>query len=236
MNWVDLGLMDYQAAWDVQGRIAAARSANALDDTLLFVQHPHTYTLGRSGHIENLLMGETERRQHGVVVIETDRGGDITYHGPGQLVVYPILALGALQPDGRLPQADYVGYIRRLEQAIIDTVAAWGITARREEGFTGAWVDTPSGPEKIAAIGVKVTAGGVTMHGLALNVDPDLRFFSGIVPCGIADKGVTSMAGLLGDRCPSINAVAAQFRLCFEVLFSRQLHEAKLPDLLPITQ
>ena len=218
MNWVNLGLVDYQAAWEVQRRIAAARAAGALDDTLLFVQHPHTYTLGRSGHIENLLMSEAERERLRIAVIDTDRGGDITYHGPGQLVVYPILALGALQPDGRLPQADYVGYVRRLEQTIIDTLAHWNITARREAGFTGAWVDTPSGLEKIAAIGVKVTASGVSMHGLALNVDPDLGFFAGIVPCGIADKGVTSMARLLGDACPSIDSVAEQFRLVFESL------------------
>jgi lipoyl(octanoyl) transferase len=231
VNWVNLGLMDYQAAWDVQRHIAELRARDALGDTLLFVQHPHTYTLGRSGHIENLLMGEAERRRLRVAVIDSDRGGDITYHGPGQLVIYPILSLGALLPDGRLPQADYVGYIRRLEQAIIDTLSYWGILARREQGLTGAWVDTPAGPEKIAAIGVKVTAGGVSMHGLALNVDPDLRFFSGIIPCGIADKGVTSMAELLGDACPSIDSVADQFRSAFKSRFFAQLHEVSLIDL-----
>jgi len=231
LNWVDLGLMDYETAWDVQRQVADARARGTLDDTLLFVQHPHTYTLGRSGHIENLLMSEAERERLRVAVIITDRGGDITYHGPGQLVIYPILALGALQADGRLPQADYVGYIRRLEQSIIDTVAHWGIAGRREAGLTGVWVDTPGGPEKIAAIGVKVTAGGVSMHGLALNVDPDLRFFSGIVPCGIADKGVTSMAKLLGAGCPAIDVVAEQFRPVMGSLFSKQLHEVALVDL-----
>jgi lipoyl(octanoyl) transferase len=235
VNWVNLGLMDYQVAWDVQRQIAELRAHDALGDTLLFVQHPHTYTLGRSGHVENLLMSETERRRLRIAVIDSDRGGDITYHGPGQLVIYPILSLGALQPDGHLPRADYVGYIRRLEQTIIDTLGHWGIDARSEGGLTGAWVDTPAGPEKIAAIGVKVTAGGVSMHGLALNVDPDLRFFSGIIPCGIADKGVTSMAKLLGEGCPSIDAVAARFRSVFESRFLSQLHEVLLADLhLPV--
>lgn len=230
-NWLDLGLMEYTAAWEIQRRLAAARAAGSIPDTLLFVQHPHTYTLGRSGHLENLLMGEDERKQLRVAVHQVDRGGDITYHGPGQMVVYPILALGQLQPDGRLPQVDYVTYVRRLEQAIIETVAVWGIEARREAGFSGAWVDTPDGPEKIAAIGVKVSASGVSMHGLALNVDPDLRFFAGIVPCGIADKGVTSLSKLLGESSPGIEEVALRFRGVFETVFLRQLHEATLADL-----
>jgi lipoyl(octanoyl) transferase len=232
VNWVDLGLMDYQAAWDVQRQIVDARAAGSIEDTLLFVQHPHVYTLGSSGHVKNLLMSEAERQRRGVAVVRTDRGGDITYHGPGQLVVYPIMALGVLQPDGRLPQADYVGYIRRLEQTIIEALSVWGILARREEGLSGAWVDTPSGPEKIAAIGVKVTAGGVSLHGLAINVDPDLRFFAGIVPCGIADKGVTSLSKLLGEQCPSLEEMASRFRVVFKAVFLRQLHEVSLGDLL----
>lgn len=231
MNWLNLGLMDYQAAWAVQRRIAHARAAGSAEDTLLFVEHPHTYTLGSSGHAENLLMSEDERQRRGVAVVRVDRGGDITYHGPGQLVVYPIMALGAIQPDGRLPRADYVGYIRRLEQSIIETMSAWGVPARREEGFAGAWVDMPSGPEKIAAIGVKVTAAGVSMHGLAINVDPDLRYFAGIVPCGIADKGVTSLSKLLGNECPIIQEVANRFRIAFEAGFLRQLHEVLLGDI-----
>jgi lipoate-protein ligase B len=220
----------------VQRQIAQMRAAGALDDTLLLVQHPHTYTLGSSGHVENLLMGEAERQKLGVAVHHVDRGGDITYHGPGQLVAYPILSLGAIQPDGRLPRADYVGYIRRLEQVIIDTLAMWRIEARREEGFSGAWVDTPSGPEKIAAIGVKINAQGISMHGVAINIDPDLRFFSGIVPCGIANKGVTSMSKLLGDGCPSTEEVSAGFRDSFASVFLRQLHEGFLPDILPAAE
>jgi lipoate-protein ligase B len=231
VNWVDLGLIDYQAAWDIQRAIAIARAEDTIPDTLLLLQHPHTYTLGSSGRVENLLMSEDELRRRGVAVLRVDRGGDITYHGPGQLVAYPILSLGRLQADGRLPQAQYVDYIRRLEQTIIETLRPWGIDARREEGLTGAWVDTRSGPEKIAAIGVKVTAGGVSLHGLAINVDPDLGFFAGIVPCGIADKGVTSMSKLLGAGCPSIEEVANQFRITFESGFQRQLHEVSLADL-----
>jgi lipoate-protein ligase B len=232
VNWVSLGLIDYQTAWDWQRRIAELRAEGAIEDTVLLLQHSHTYTLGRSGDRKHLLMSEAERKRRGVAVFEVDRGGDITYHGPGQLVVYPILALGKPGPDGRLPHLDYVGYLRSLESVIIDTLQPFGITGHREEGLTGVWVDTAAGPAKVAAIGVKVTAAGVSMHGLALNVDPDLSFFSGIVPCGIADKGVTSMAKLLGDGVPGMEEVEAGFRIAIAHVFKQLLHEVPLADLL----
>jgi len=217
-NWLELAQMDYQEAWAMQRQLAEKRARSEIADTVMVLQHPHTYTLGSSGHIENLLMSEEERARRGVAVLNVDRGGDITYHGPGQMVAYPILHLGKPDMSGRLPHADYIGYIRKLESVIIDTLRPFNIEARRNEGFTGAWVDTPGGPEKIAAIGVKVTAAGVTMHGLALNVNPDLDFFRGIVPCGL-DKPVTSMAALLGDDCPPMADVIAAFQAAFAVTF-----------------
>ena len=159
MNWLDLGLIDYQAAWDIQREITSARAAGTAPDTLLLLQHPHTYTLGSSGHVENLLMDEAERQRRGVSVLRVDRGGDITYHGPGQLVAYPILSLGRLQPDGRLPRAQYVDYVRRLEQTIIAALRVCGIEARREDGSIFVEVD------------------GVTFDGIGDVTDVEVRAF-----------------------------------------------------------
>jgi len=211
-----LGETDYAEAWALQRRLAEARAANRIPDTLILLQHPHTYTLGRSGRVEHLLMSEAERAKKGVSVYQVDRGGDITYHGPGQLVGYPIMYLGRPDPSGRLPQVDYVGYLRRIEKVLIRSLAAWGIAAECSEGYTGVWV----GLEKVAAIGVKVDGRGVSQHGFALNVDPDLGFFDGIVPCGIHDRGVTALARLLGrpvalDEVAEV--VAVQFAHVFEL-------------------
>lgn len=230
-NFIRLGLIDYHAAWDLQRRLAAARATAAIDDTLLLLEHPHTYTLGRSGHVEHLLMSAEERARRGVTVVEVDRGGDITYHGPGQLVAYPILYLGRADPQGHLPTADYVGYLRCLEEALIRTLAAWGVQGRREEGYTGVWVDTPSGTAKIAAIGVRVSAQGVSTHGVALNVAPDLEYFGGIVPCGIADRPVTSLRQLLGDATPSMQEVMDHFSAAFAEVFGYQMVPLALADL-----
>lgn len=231
LNWVDLGVMEYKEAWGLQKRLAEARARSAIPDTLLLVQHPHTYTLGRSGHIENLLMPPAERARRGIQVYEVDRGGDITYHGPGQLVAYPILWLGQAGQDGRLPHADYVGYIRRLESVIIRTLATFGITGQREAGHTGVWIETANGLEKIAAIGVKVNAAGVSTHGLALNIDPDLSYFSGIVPCGIADRGVTSLARSLNGAAPAMAEARKNFLLAFSTEFQCLLHEVAYSDM-----
>jgi lipoate-protein ligase B len=225
-------MVEYITAWDIQRALADARARDQISDTLIVLEHPHTYTLGRSARRQHLLLGEEECRQQDIQVVEVDRGGDITYHGPGQLVAYPIRYLGIPDAAGRLPQVDYVGYIRCLEEVLIQTLGEFGIHARREQGFSGAWVDTPSGPLKIAAIGVRVNASGVSTHGIALNVAPDLSYFAGIIPCGIADKGVTSMAALLSERSPSVDMVAKQFASAFARVFGCALQPVTLESLL----
>ena len=207
---VDLGLIAYGEAWELQERVVAARKAGAIEDVLLFCEHPHVITLGRSGNRANLLASESVLRQKGVEFFETSRGGDITYHGPGQIVGYPILNLGAIRRD-------VVWYVRTLEEAMIRATADLGIAARREPGKTGLWVDadevadrskrdssgalgmTDQQAEKLAAIGVHISR-WVTSHGFAYNVATDLRYFELIVPCGIAGRKATSLEKLLGRR------------------------------------
>jgi lipoate-protein ligase B len=214
-----LGLLPYAEAWDLQKRLAAQRAAGEIPDTLLLLEHPHTYTLGRSGHAENLLLNEAALAARGIELHWVDRGGDITYHGPGQLVGYPILALGAVDATGRLPQADYVGYVRRLEEALIRALIPFGLVAGQVPGLTGVWVqpDVASrcphcppaarlAPSKIAAIGVKVDARGISQHGFALNVCPDMNYFDGIVGCGLRGHASISLADLL-DPPPSLASV-----------------------------
>ena len=209
---VDLGLIPYAEAWELQKRVVAARKADAIEDVLLLCEHPHVITLGRSGKRANLLASESVLRQKGVEFFETSRGGDITYHGPGQIVGYPILNLGAIRRD-------VVWYVRTLEEAMIRATADLGIAARREPGKTGIWVQadqvadrtkkdsslalgmTDQQAEKLAAIGVHISR-WVTSHGFAYNVATDLRYFELIVPCGIADRKATSLEKLLGRRVP----------------------------------
>jgi lipoyl(octanoyl) transferase len=201
---VDLGLMGYAAACELQKRMVAARKAGAIDDVLLFCEHPHVITLGRSGNRANLLASENVLRQKGVEYLASTRGGDITYHGPGQIVGYPILNLGAMRRD-------VVWYVRTLEEAMIRATAELGIAACREPGKTGVWVNagertatqsSHSAPrkeataEKLAAIGVHISR-WITSHGFAYNVATDLRYFDLIVPCGIADRKATSLEKLL---------------------------------------
>lgn len=210
-----LGCVPYAEAWELQNRLADARGSagEAGQDRLLLLQHPHTYTLGSSAHEEHLLMPPDERERLGVQVFRPDRGGDITYHGPGQLVGYPILQL-----DRDSLRADVVGYVRRLEQVIIDTLADYRITGKPIKGLPGVWVDTPHGEQKIAALGVRVNVRAVTKHGFALNLNTDLRYFEGIVPCGIRDKGVTSLAAQLGapvDETAATERVIAHFGAVF---------------------
>lgn len=183
-----LGEIDYLEAWELQRRAAEARREDRIPDTLLLLEHPHTYTLGRRGNRENILLTPKQLEEHGIAVYEVDRGGDVTYHGPDQLVGYPILKLA--------PGYTYVGYIRALERALLAAVCDVGVPAELKEGYSGVWV----GEEKICAIGVKVDAFGVTSHGFALNVNTDLSYFGHIVPCGITDKGVTSLQQVLGRR------------------------------------
>ena len=180
-----LGQQPYQPTWDLQRRLVEARRAGQAEDTLLFVEHPPTYTLGRRGNPGNLLLTDLQLKDQGITYVHVDRGGDITYHGPGQLVGYPILHLAGWNHDVRQ-------YVRNLEEVLIRVLAEYGIAAGRIDGYTGVWV----GDAKIAAIGVKVSR-SVTSHGFALNVNTDLGYFGRIIPCGISDKGVTSMAALL---------------------------------------
>lgn len=188
---VNLGVIAYGRAFELQRRLVEARKAGATPDVLLLCEHPSVVTLGRSGHRENLRASETVLAQMGVEFHPTDRGGDITYHGPGQQVGYPILHLGEIRRD-------VVWYVRQLEELLIRASADFGVTARREPGLTGVWVDVPGrGPEKLAAIGVHFSR-WVSSHGFAYNVCTDLRYFDLIVPCGIRDKGVTSLERLLG--------------------------------------
>src|SRR5687768_16316927 len=165
------GRIPYSDAWALQNELVEARGRGEAPDRLLLLEHPHTYTLGSSGKDEHLLMPSEERERLGVEVLRVDRGGDITYHGPGQLVGYPIIQLE--RGDGRL-RSDVVGYVRNLEQVIIRTLAEYGITGKPIAGLTGVWVETLRGDEKIAAIGVKINVKAVTKHGFALNLNTDL--------------------------------------------------------------
>jgi len=187
---IDLGLISYAEAYALQQRVVAARKAGAIEDVLLFCEHPHVITQGRNGKREHLLVSEHVLRQKGVEFYETSRGGDITYHGPGQIVGYPILNLGAIRRD-------VVWYVRMLEEAMIRATAELGIAAERVLGKTGIWVRAGNTEEKLAAIGVHISR-WVTSHGFAYNVSTDLRNFDLIVPCGIADRKTTSLEKLLG--------------------------------------
>ncbi len=187
---IDLGLIGYAEAYALQKRIVAARKAEAIEDVLLLCEHPHVITQGRNGKREHLLVSEPVLRQKGMEYYETSRGGDITYHGPGQIVGYPILNLSAIRRD-------VVWYVRTLEEAMIRATAEFGVTSERLAGKTGIWVRTGNTEEKLAAIGVHISR-WVTSHGFAYNVSTDLRNFDLIVPCGIAGCKATSLEKLLG--------------------------------------
>ena len=191
------GQLNYERAWDWQKRLVAERELDsALDDKLLLLEHPPTYTLGRHGLLDNLLLDQASLDEQGFSVHRVDRGGDITYHGPGQLVGYPILNLKRQYGAGigRIRQ-----YVSSLEDVLIQVLAGFAIRGERFENHRGVWVMTEQGMKKVAAIGIHVTAKGISSHGFALNVDPDLNHYSGIIPCGIQDYGVTSMAEILGN-------------------------------------
>ena len=195
-----LGLIPYQIAWDYQNQLAQEIAAGSRPDTLLLLEHPHVFTLGRKARMEHLLWDRNQMERAGVMALAVDRGGDITYHGPGQLVGYPLLRLAPIGWQGNhLPEADFVGYIRRLETVLIEGLSQLGIHGSRRDGMTGVWVPDHDGAGwvKIASIGVKVDAGGITRHGFAVNIDPDPTFWGGIVPCGLKDVRMTSMAAWL---------------------------------------
>jgi lipoyl(octanoyl) transferase len=222
----DWGLMDYQLAWDKQEAIFAEtvdlKTQNRNNGTevpvlnhLIFVEHPHVYTLGKSGKPENLLLDELGLMEKNATYHKINRGGDITYHGPGQLVGYPILDLDNFFTDIHL-------YLRTLEEAIILTLADYGISSGRYTGFTGVWLDANNEKaRKICALGVRCSR-WVTMHGFAFNVNSDLNYFKHIIPCGIDDKDVTSMERELGFK-PDIEEVKSKLAQHIASLFEMKL-------------
>ena len=229
LQFEDLGLMRYKPCWDYQEEIfknvisQKIARRDGLDkkepesspyptSRLLFVEHPHVLTLGRSGDAENVIVSPARLAELGVDYFPTNRGGDITYHGPGQLVAYPILDLDQYFTDIHK-------YLRFLEEAVIKTCAEFGVEAGRIDGLTGVWVEIDSGPQarKICAFGVKASR-WVTMHGLAFNVDSDLDFFDLIVPCGIKDRGVTSLTREVGRKV-SLSEVKPILKKHLQALF-----------------
>ena len=205
-----LGRVGYAEAFDLQQQLVQERKLERIPDQLLLLEHPHTITLGRNGKMANLLAGEAALRSAGISFHQTDRGGDITYHGPGQVVGYPIV-------DLRLWKRDVGAYMRAIEQVLIDVLADFGIEAGRLAGCTGVWVEG----RKIGAIGVHISR-WVTSHGFALNVNADLSYFGYIVPCGLA-KPVTSMAQLGANLDPA--QVSAKLAVRFGQVFDREILE-----------
>lgn len=222
-----LGLADYKTVWDLQEALfektIALKIRNRREDTnlptpnhLLVVEHPPVYTLGKNGDLSNLLVSEKVLAERGAQFFKINRGGDITFHGPGQLVAYPILDLDHFFTDIHK-------YLRLLEESVILTLAYFGIASERSKGETGVWLDvgTPMA-RKICAMGIRASR-WVTMHGIALNVNTDLGYFDLMVPCGIRDKAVTSMKAELGDTCPSLETVQSIWVQQFAKLFEAEL-------------
>jgi lipoyl(octanoyl) transferase len=226
----DLGVMPYTEAWDYQETLLKQnvdiktryhsaqqkQRKNSTTNYLLFVEHPPVYTLGKTGHEENVLLGEKELQEKGILFVKTNRGGDITFHGPQQIVGYPILDLEKFGTD--------IGkYLRNLEEIIIRTLAEYGIVGERSNGETGVWLDSGNvGRErKIAAFGVRCSR-WITMHGFAFNINTDLQYFEGIIPCGIKNKQVTSLARELG-RNIDLAEVKKKLKTHFEEVFDAEL-------------
>ncbi len=238
-----LGRVPYRQAWDLQAQIAAQVAAGTRAPALLLLEHPHTYTFGRRGQANNLLWEAAELERRGIEVHWVDRGGDVTYHGPGQLVGYPILPLAprgllAAAPNRspRLPRADYVGYLRKLEKTLIRALAELGVASGQIPGLTGVWVqpdvasrcphcppEARRQPAKIAAIGVKVDARGVSRHGFALNVNTDMQYWRGIRGCGL-DYPVINLADLLSAP-PSMQTVIEKVVAAFGQVFGYEMTE-----------
>lgn len=228
----DLGLIDYKVCWDYQrslfdeivdrkklNRESVKNQQLITNNYLLFCEHPHVYTLGKSGDEQNLLINETQLKAKGATYYKINRGGDITYHGPGQIIGYPILNLD-------LFFTDIHKYMRFLEEAVIRTLAEYAIRAERSEGETGVWIDieNPAKARKICAFGVHASR-WVTMHGFAFNVNPDLSYFNNIIPCGIVDKGVTSLQKEL-NRNIDISEVKEKLKQQLATLFEMELIES----------
>ncbi len=240
---LDLGLIEYEYAWKLQDDYAREIAEGRRPPTLLLLEHPHVYTFGRRGKQENLLWGETQLKEKGIAIHWVDRGGDVTYHGPGQLVGYPLVPLTPLplaegkgdKGEGRIPQADYVGYIRKLEKTLIIALARLGLAAGQRSGLTGVWIQADvhsrcprckpedrQKPAKIAAIGVKVDARGISRHGFALNVNPDMDYWEGIIACGLQDEPVVSLGDLF-PAPPAMERVKQEVITAFGEVFGYEM-------------
>jgi lipoyl(octanoyl) transferase len=237
---LDLGLVEYERAWKLQEEYASEIAEGNRPPTLLLLEHLHVYTFGRRGRQGNLLWGEAHLKEKGIAIHWVDRGGDVTYHGPGQLVGYPLLPLGGVQSlqtldSARIPQADYVGYVRKLEQTLIIALARMGLAAGQRSGLTGVWIQADvhsrcprckpedrRKPAKIAAIGVKVDARGISRHGFALNVNPDMEYWEGIIACGLQDEPVVSLADLFPEP-PTMARVKQEVVTAFGEVFSYEM-------------
>ena len=237
------GRVAYAEALQLQRQLTAQRKQGLISDRLLLLEHPHTITLGRNARAGNILAGDDVLARTGISVFETDRGGDVTYHGPGQLVGYPLLSLNPLRPDRsqeesfssendtvRPVRSDYVGYVRKLEKTLIVALARLGVVAGQRSGLTGVWVqadvhsrclrcrpEDKEKPAKIAAIGVKVDARGVSRHGFALNVNPDMEYWDGIIACGLSEP-VVSLADLF-NPVPAMERVKKEVITAFREVF-----------------
>ena len=248
---VDLGVIEYQRAWTLQEEYSLEISRGERPPTLLLLEHHHVYTFGRKGRAENLLWGEQQLKERGVVVHWVDRGGDVTYHGPGQLVGYPLVPLGRVS-DGasvgelsgeyggnasspRIPAADYVGYVRKLERTLIIALARLGLPSGQQPRLTGVWVQGDvysrcprcrpqdrQRPAKIAAIGVKVDVRGISRHGFALNVNPDMTYWDGINACGLTGHPIVSLADLLRP-VPEMHRVKMEVAAAFGEVFGYEI-------------
>ena len=197
-NILDLGLSDYNDTWKLQKKLQSKRILGEIEDHLLLVEHPPVFTLGKNASKQHIINNSED-----VSIIQTDRGGNITFHGPGQLVCYPILDLNHYKRS-------ITWYMRELEQLIIDVLGEYGIKASRKKGLTGTWVKD----KKIAALGVRISK-WVTMHGFSLNINPDLNFYKHIIPCGIKEYGVTSMAKIMGNEVPSMEEIKTKMKKRF---------------------
>lgn len=219
-TFTDLGRMNYAGAFALQERLQKQQIAGDFGPVVLFVEHPPTVTIGRRGSQDEVVAPAAVLKARGIAVEETNRGGQVTYHGPGQIVAYPLV------------QVDGLGlheFMRLMEEAVIRTIAGWGLEGYRVEGRTGVWVKK----EKICALGIRVRRWW-SMHGLALNVAPDLNHFGLIIPCGIRDRGVCSMESLLKDACPTMEEAKAQLRGQLAELLGLDLQDRPAEELLAL--
>ena len=239
-----LGVTEYQKAWHLQNQLAEQIAAGQQPPTLLLLEHAHVYTFGARGQAENLLWEQAKLQEQQVDVHWVDRGGDVTYHGPGQLVGYPLLPLGVVTVDEatgktRIAQGDYIAYLRNLETVLILALARLGLPAGQVKGQTGVWVqpdvasrclhcppELKQAPSKIASIGVKVDARGISRHGFALNVRPDMGYWKGIIACGLENQNQISLDYLL-DPAPGIEHVIEEVVRAFGVTFGFEMQMAE---------